>query len=60
MGHSILQRDMPDDEDYPPRSQQEEETSYGDHIHTCKQHTRSTKAAHETILDALEKICAVS
>ena len=28
---------------------------HGDHIHTCKQHTRSTKDAHETILDAPEK-----
>jgi len=25
----------------------------GDHLHTCKKHTGSTKAAHETILDAL-------
>ena len=30
---------------------------YGDHIHTCQQHTGSTKDAHETILDALEQIC---
>ena len=27
MGHSILQRDMPDDEDYHLRAKQEEETS---------------------------------
>ena len=33
---------------------------YGDHIHTCQQHTGSTKDAHETILDALEQICHVS
>jgi len=25
----------------------------GDHIHSCKKHTGSTKAAHETILDAV-------
>ena len=31
--------------------------SHGDHIHTCWQHTGSTKDAHETILDALQKIC---
>jgi len=30
---------------------------HGDHIHTCKKHTGSTKDAHETILDALQKIC---
>jgi hypothetical protein len=29
----------------------------GDHIHSCKQHTGSTKAAHETILDAVETLC---
>ena len=31
--------------------------THGDHIRTCKKHTGSTKNAHETILDALEKIC---
>ena len=31
--------------------------THGDRIHTCKKHTGSTKDAHETILDALEKIC---
>jgi hypothetical protein len=31
--------------------------SHGDHIHTCKKHTGSTKDAHETILDALQQIC---
>ena len=31
--------------------------THGDHIHTCKKHTGSTKDAHERILDALEKIC---
>ena len=31
--------------------------TYGDHIHTCRQHTGSTKDAHETILDALQQIC---
>jgi hypothetical protein len=31
--------------------------AHGDHIHTCKKHTGSTKDAHETILDALQKIC---
>ena len=30
--------------------------TYGDHIHTCKKHTGSTKDAHDTILDALEQI----
>ena len=30
---------------------------HGDHIHTCRQHTGSTKDAHETILDALQTIC---
>ena len=34
--------------------------AHGDHIHTCRQHTRSTDDAHETILDALEKICYAS
>ena len=29
----------------------------GDHILTCKKHTGSTKDAHVTIWDALEKIC---
>ena len=29
---------------------------HGDHIHTCKKHTGSTKDAHDTILDALEQI----
>ena len=31
--------------------------SHGDYIHTCRQHIVSTKDAHETILDALQKIC---
>ena len=31
--------------------------SHGDHIHTCQQHTGSTKDARETILDALQQIC---
>ena len=31
--------------------------AYGDHVHACKQHTGSRKAAHETILDAIEAIC---
>ena len=31
--------------------------TYGDHIHTCRQHTGSTKDARETILDALQQIC---
>ena len=31
--------------------------TYCDHIHTCRQHTGSRKDAHETILDALERIC---
>ena len=30
---------------------------FGDHIHSCKKHTGSTKAAHETLLDALEALC---
>ena len=30
---------------------------YGDHVHTCKKHTGSTKAAHETVLDAVEVLC---
>ena len=30
---------------------------YGDHVHACKQHTSSTKSAHETILDAVEALC---
>ena len=30
--------------------------THGDHIHTCKKHTGSTKDAHDTILDALEQI----
>ena len=31
--------------------------AHGDQIHACKKHTGSTKDAHETILDALQKIC---
>ena len=31
--------------------------TYCDHIHTCRQHTGSTRDAHETILDALLQIC---
>jgi hypothetical protein len=31
--------------------------AHGDHIHTCKKHTGSMKDAHETVLDALQKIC---
>ena len=31
--------------------------THSDHIHTCKKHTGSTKDAHETFLDALQKIC---
>ncbi len=27
---------------------------YGDHVHACKKHNGSCKAAHETILDAIE------
>ena len=34
--------------------------SHGDHIHTCRQHTGSTKDAHETILDAMQQICHAS
>jgi len=32
---------------------------FGDRIHSCKKHTGSTKtkAAHETLLDALETLC---
>jgi len=30
---------------------------FGDHIHSCKKHTGSTKAAHETLLDVLEALC---
>jgi len=30
---------------------------FGDHIHSCKKRTGSTKAAHETLLDALEALC---
>ena len=30
---------------------------YGDHVHACKQHTSSTKSAHETILDAVQALC---
>ena len=30
---------------------------YGDHVHTCKKHTGSTKSAHETVLDAVETLC---
>ena len=30
---------------------------FGDHVHACKKHTGSRKAAHETILDAIEEIC---
>jgi len=31
--------------------------AFGDHVHACKKHTGSLKAAHETILDAIEAIC---
>jgi hypothetical protein len=31
--------------------------AFGDHVHACKKHTGSRKAAHETILDAIEAIC---
>ena len=31
--------------------------AFGDHVHACKKHTGSRKAAHETILDAIEEIC---
>jgi hypothetical protein len=30
---------------------------FGDHMHLCKKHTGSTKAAHETLLDALDALC---
>ena len=30
---------------------------YGDHIHSCKHHTGSIKAAHEQVLDAIQGIC---
>jgi len=30
---------------------------FGDHIHSCKKHKDSTKAAHDTLLDALEALC---
>ena len=26
-------------------------------MHSCKQHTGSTKSAHETVLDAVEALC---
>ena len=26
---------------------------YGDHVHSCKKHTGSTKSAHETVLDTV-------
>ena len=29
----------------------------GDHVHSCKKHTGSTKSAHETVLDAVEALC---
>ena len=29
----------------------------GDHLHSCKKRSGSTKAAHETILDAVEAVC---
>jgi hypothetical protein len=38
----------------PPRHRRDES---GDHVHACKKHTGSRKAAHETILDAIEAIC---
>jgi hypothetical protein len=31
--------------------------AFGDHVLACKKHTGSRKAAHETILDAIEAIC---
>ena len=31
--------------------------AFGDHVHACKKHTGSRKAAHETILDAIEEVC---
>jgi hypothetical protein len=31
--------------------------AFGDHVHACKKHTGSRKAAHESILDAIEEIC---
>ena len=38
--------------------------THGDHMHTCKKHIGSAKVpqkdTHETILDALEKICHAS
>ncbi len=30
---------------------------YGDHVHSCKKHSGSTKSAHETVLDAVEALC---
>jgi len=31
--------------------------AFGDHVHACKKHTGSRKAANETIINAIETIC---